>query len=103
MSSSRIEAATDRVSLEGHALAKRAKDMGSAAVMIALVNVPVVWLLVLLPYRLAPAGLVIIGAGMTTLICGSIAYDTIMVFRDRFKNHILPDQLHILNVAFLVP
>jgi adenosine kinase len=37
------------------------------------------------------------------LICGSIAYDTIMVFRDRFKNHILPDQLHILNVAFLVP
>ncbi|HXV06706.1 MAG TPA: carbohydrate kinase family protein [Burkholderiales bacterium] len=40
---------------------------------------------------------------MHTLICGSIAYDTIMVFRDRFKNHILPDQIHILNVAFLVP
>ena len=40
---------------------------------------------------------------MSTLICGSIAYDTIMVFRDRFKNHILADQLHILNVAFLVP
>ena len=40
---------------------------------------------------------------MHTLICGSIAYDTIMVFRDRFENHILPDQLHILNVAFLVP
>jgi adenosine kinase len=40
---------------------------------------------------------------MPTLICGSIAYDTIMVFRDRFKNHILPEQLHILNVAFLVP
>jgi adenosine kinase len=40
---------------------------------------------------------------MSTLICGSIAYDTIMVFNDRFKNHILPDQLHILNVAFLVP
>jgi adenosine kinase len=40
---------------------------------------------------------------MPTLICGSIAYDTIMVFRDRFQNHILPDQLHILNVAFLVP
>ena len=32
-----------------------------------------------------------------------MAYDTIMVFHDRFKNHILPDQLHILNVAFLVP
>jgi adenosine kinase len=40
---------------------------------------------------------------MNTLICGSIAYDTIMVFRDRFRNHILPDQIHILNVAFLVP
>ena len=38
-----------------------------------------------------------------TLICGSIAYDNIMVFQDYFKNHILPDQIHILNVAFLVP
>jgi adenosine kinase len=37
------------------------------------------------------------------LICGSIAYDTIMVFRDYFRNHILPEQIHILNVAFLVP
>ncbi len=43
-----IEAVTDRVSLEDHVLAKRAKDMGSAAVMIALINVPTVWLLVLL-------------------------------------------------------
>ena len=42
-----IEAVTDRVSLEDHALAKRAKDLGSAAVMISLVNVPVVWLLAL--------------------------------------------------------
>ncbi len=40
---------------------------------------------------------------MSTLICGSIAYDTIMVFKDYFKNHILPEQIHILNVAFLVP
>ncbi len=40
---------------------------------------------------------------MRTLICGSIAYDTIMVFKDYFKNHILPEQIHILNVAFLVP
>ena len=40
---------------------------------------------------------------MKTLICGSIAYDTIMVFHDRFKNHILPEQIHILNVSFLVP
>lgn len=40
---------------------------------------------------------------MHTLICGSIAYDTIMVFRDHFKNHILPEKIHILNVAFLVP
>lgn len=37
------------------------------------------------------------------LICGSIAFDTIMVFEGRFKDHILPDQVHILNVAFLVP
>jgi adenosine kinase len=40
---------------------------------------------------------------MPALICGSIAYDNIMVFRDSFKNHILPDQIHILNVSFLVP
>ncbi len=40
---------------------------------------------------------------MSVLICGSIAYDTIMVFEDRFKNHILPDQVHILNVSFMVP
>ena len=40
---------------------------------------------------------------MSALICGSIAYDNIMVFEDSFKNHILPDQIHILNVAFLVP
>lgn len=40
---------------------------------------------------------------MKTLITGSMAYDTIMVFEDQFKNHILPDQTHILNVAFLVP
>jgi len=37
------------------------------------------------------------------LITGSIAYDTIMVFPDRFKNHLLADQLHILNVCFLTP
>lgn len=40
---------------------------------------------------------------MTALICGSFAYDTIMVFQDHFKNHILPDKVHILNVAFHVP
>jgi adenosine kinase len=40
---------------------------------------------------------------MHTLVCGSIAYDTIMVFNDHFKNHILPEKIHILNVAFLVP
>jgi len=40
---------------------------------------------------------------MRTLICGSIAYDNIMVFPDHFKNHILPEKIHILNVAFLVP
>ena len=40
---------------------------------------------------------------MSALICGSFAYDTIMVFQDYFKNHILPDKVHILNVAFHVP
>jgi adenosine kinase len=40
---------------------------------------------------------------MSALICGSVAYDNIMVFEDSFKNHILPDKIHILNVAFLVP
>lgn len=40
---------------------------------------------------------------MNTLICGSMAYDTIMVFNDHFKNHILPEKVHMLNVAFLVP
>ena len=42
-----IEAATDRISLDDHVLAKRAKDMASAAVMLSLINVPAVWLLVL--------------------------------------------------------
>jgi adenosine kinase len=41
--------------------------------------------------------------GTTALICGSVAYDTILVFPDRFKAHILPDKLHTLNVSFLVP
>ena len=40
---------------------------------------------------------------MQILVTGSIAYDTIMVFPDRFKNHLLADQLHILNVCFLTP
>ncbi len=40
---------------------------------------------------------------MHVLICGSMAYDHIMVFPDQFKNHILPEQVHILNVSFLVP
>jgi adenosine kinase len=37
------------------------------------------------------------------LICGSIAYDSIMIFAGRFKDHILPDKIHMLNVSFLVP
>jgi len=40
---------------------------------------------------------------MKILVTGSIAYDTIMVFPDRFRNHLLADQLHILNVCFLAP
>ncbi len=39
----------------------------------------------------------------TALICGSYAFDSIMVFQDQFKNHILPDKVHMLNVSFLVP
>ena len=40
---------------------------------------------------------------MKALICGSFAYDHIMVFKDYFKNHILPEKVHILNVSFMVP
>jgi adenosine kinase len=40
---------------------------------------------------------------MTVMICGSLAYDTVMVFDGRFKEHILPDRIHMLSVAFLVP
>lgn len=40
---------------------------------------------------------------MSALICGSLAYDTIMVFPDQFKEHILPDKVHILNVSFQIP
>jgi adenosine kinase len=40
---------------------------------------------------------------MSALICGSMAYDTIMVFHDKFKSHILPEKVHMLNVSFLVP
>jgi diacylglycerol kinase (ATP) len=43
-----IEAVTDRISLEDHALAKRAKDLGSAAVLLSLINVVIVWTLALL-------------------------------------------------------
>lgn len=40
---------------------------------------------------------------MSAIICGSLAFDTIMGFEGRFSEQILPDQLHILNVSFLVP
>jgi adenosine kinase len=40
---------------------------------------------------------------MRTLICGSLAFDSIMLFQDHFKHHILPDKIHMLNVSFLVP
>lgn len=40
---------------------------------------------------------------MTALICGSLAFDNIMVFPGRFREHILPDRIHMLNVAFMVP
>ena len=54
--------------------------------------------------RMAAVPLTRIGlSAMSALICGSLAFDTIMVFPDQFKNHILPDKVHILNVSFLVP
>ncbi|WP_298290660.1 carbohydrate kinase family protein [Thiomonas sp.] len=40
---------------------------------------------------------------MSTLICGSLAFDTITTFDGRFADHILPDKVHILNISFLVP
>ena len=39
----------------------------------------------------------------TVLVCGSYAFDNIMLFQDSFKNHILPDKIHMLNVSFYVP
>ncbi len=45
---SAVEATVDRISLENHRLAKRAKDLGSAAVLISLINAVLIWLLVLL-------------------------------------------------------
>ncbi len=41
-------------------------------------------------------------ASTRTLICGSLAYDTIMVFPDRFARHILPEQTHMLSVSFQI-
>ena len=40
---------------------------------------------------------------MASIICGSLAFDTIMNFEGKFSQQIMPDQLHILNVSFLVP
>jgi len=40
---------------------------------------------------------------MSVLICSSLAYDTIMIFPERFRDHILPDKVHMLNVSFTVP
>jgi adenosine kinase len=40
---------------------------------------------------------------MSALICGSMAFDSVMVFHGRFRDHILPDRIHLLNVSFLVP
>ena len=40
---------------------------------------------------------------MTALICGSMAFDSLLLFEGRFKDHILPDRIHMLNVSFLVP
>ena len=59
------------------------------------------------PHRgLSPAGFLSLNFNetpMAAVICGSLAFDTIMSFEGRFAEQILPDQLHILNVSFLVP
>jgi adenosine kinase len=63
----------------------------------------------MLPVRAAPVNAArrcdapVYTSRMTILVCGSLAYDTIMVFPDQFKKHILADQIHILNVSFMVP
>jgi adenosine kinase len=44
-----------------------------------------------------------IRGNQAALICGSVAFDTILLFPERFKEHILPDKIHMLNVSFLVP
>jgi len=53
--------------------------------------------------RPAPRSAEAARASRRALVCGSLAFDTIMVFGDRFGAHILPDKIHMLNVAFLVP
>jgi adenosine kinase len=40
---------------------------------------------------------------LAALVCGSLAYDTVMVYPGRFRDHILPDKIHLLNVSFVVP
>jgi adenosine kinase len=40
---------------------------------------------------------------MAALVCGSLAYDTVMVYPGRFRDHILPEKIHLLNVSFVVP
>jgi adenosine kinase len=40
---------------------------------------------------------------MAALVCGSLAYDTVMVYPGRFGDHILPDKIHVLNLSFVVP
>lgn len=45
-------------------------------------------------------GIKVTKANETALVCGSLAFDNVMTFQDRFRDHILPDQLHILNVSF---
>ena len=40
---------------------------------------------------------------MATIVCGSIAFDNIMSFDEKFSDHIIPDKLELLNVSFLVP
>jgi adenosine kinase len=85
---SAVEATVDRIGLERHPLSAIAKELGSAGRVRGLRAARP---------QLDP------GARMAALVCGSLAYDTVMVYPGRFGDHILPDKIHVLNLSFVVP
>ena len=85
---SAVEATVDRIGVERHPLSGN-RQGARLGCRVRRVHAPVP--------QLAP------GARMAALICGSLAYDTVMVYPGRFRDHILPDKIHLLNVSFVVP